>query len=196
LTSPVEADRALVERVLQEGAVERTVPGPGLADYVQTVTEAFARWLGSSVSPLARALETPVFRMLLWAVVGLAVVALLVLVFRHSRRVPAPPRHVDPRAARQSTPVAPRDPDWRAALEERLRKGDVAGALEALWWWVARSLLPSAERSWTTRELLARAGRPDLRPLATRLDRMAFGLPSPSPADVRVLVAGFEKALE
>jgi hypothetical protein len=75
---------------------------------------------------------------------------------------------------------------WRDELEGRLLAGDVAGALEAAWWWLARSLLGDAvDAAWTGREVLDRAGRPDLLPLVRRLDLLAYGPRRPRVEEVR-----------
>jgi hypothetical protein len=72
----------------------------------------------------------------------------------------------------------------------------VEAALEAVWWWLAVSTMSrEVDASWTSRELLEAAGRPDLRPLARDLDRMAYGPTRPSPGDVRQLVSGLEVGL-
>jgi hypothetical protein len=85
---------------------------------------------------------------------------------------------------------------WRAELERRLAAGDVAGALEALWWWLARALAgEGADESWTGRELVARSRRRDLLPLVARLDAMAYGPERPEPEAVRRLADGFDARL-
>ena len=86
--------------------------------------------------------------------------------------------------------------EWRRELDRRLDAGDVAGALQALWWFLARSVASGEVLpSWTSGELLARARRPELRPLAVQLDRFRYGPLDPAPSDVRELTARFEQAL-
>ena len=76
----------------------------------------------------------------------------------------------------------------------RLEGGDVAGALEALWWWLAASVTLNAaiDESWTTRELLVRARRPELLRAGSGLDALMYGRSSPSAADVGACLARFE----
>ncbi len=84
--------------------------------------------------------------------------------------------------------------DWLAELERRLAAGDMAGALEAAWWWLARSL--AAERvdpAWTSRELLDRARlgrsrRQRLLPAVRQLDTLAYGPKAPRPSEIRAFV--------
>ena len=84
---------------------------------------------------------------------------------------------------------------WAEELRRRLDAGEVAAACEALWWWLAGMLLPGrVERSWTSRELLTRAGRSDLRAPAARLDRMIYGAGSPTVDEVQGLWHDLEKA--
>ena len=85
---------------------------------------------------------------------------------------------------------------WRAELDRRLAAGRTAEALEAAWWWLARSLAGSrAEPDWTSRDLMTRVGRPDLAGLVRRLDAFIYGPRRPALDDVRGLVARLEEAL-
>jgi hypothetical protein len=85
---------------------------------------------------------------------------------------------------------------WRAELERRLAAGHIAEALEALWWWLARSVAASqAEPAWTSRDLVARSRREDLRDLVRRLDAFTYGPRRPAVEDLRRLVGGLEEAL-
>ncbi len=100
------------------------------------------------------------------------------------RTSPVVTRPVAPGAAAR----APERDEWLTELRARLARGDVPAALEALWWWFARSLSgAAAESSWTSRELLAHASRPELAPLAAALDRLLYGETRPSVEDVRRL---------
>jgi hypothetical protein len=78
--------------------------------------------------------------------------------------------------------------DWAEELRQRLARGDVAGALEALWWWLATAVgMPSADAAWTSGELLRHAGRGDLRRPVRRLDHLIYGPEPPRPDDVEAL---------
>ena len=81
---------------------------------------------------------------------------------------------------------APASRDWAEELRRRLEGGDVAAALEALWWWLATQVgVPDADPSWTSRELLVHAGRGDLRRPVRRLDHMIYGPEAPAIGDVQ-----------
>jgi hypothetical protein len=85
---------------------------------------------------------------------------------------------------------------WRGELERRLAAGRAAEALEAAWWWLARSLAgEKAEPDWTSRDLIAAARRPDLAPLIRGLDGLIYGPRRPAVEDVRGLVGRLEEAL-
>ena len=95
-----------------------------------------------------------------------------------------------------AAPSLPPGADWEGELERRLARGDVPAALEALWWWLAGRLeAPAAEASWTTRELVVRAGRRDLLRLVMPLDRLLYGAGQPSEGEVRGLFASLRGAL-
>ena len=91
----------------------------------------------------------------------------------------------------------PRDAaGWRAELERRLAEGSVPEALEAAWWWLARSVAgEKAEPDWTSRDLVARSSRPDLIPLVRRLDAFIYGPRQPAAEELRTLVVRMEEAL-
>ncbi|HEV7785967.1 MAG TPA: hypothetical protein VGQ28_11565, partial [Thermoanaerobaculia bacterium] len=95
------------------------------------------------------------------------------------------------------TPAAELDAaGWRAELDRRLAAGLSAEALEAAWWWLARSLAGSrALADWTSRDLVTRVGRPDLASLIRRLDAFIYGPRRPAPEEVRGLVDRLEEAL-
>ena len=85
---------------------------------------------------------------------------------------------------------------WRAELERRLSEGRIAEALEALWWWLARSVAGErAEPDWTGRELVARARREDLRDLVRRLDAFTYGPRRPAAEDLRRLLGRLEERI-
>lgn len=85
---------------------------------------------------------------------------------------------------------------WRAELDRRLAEGRIPESLEALWWWLARSLAgPEAEPDWTSRDLIARSRRHDLRDLVRRLDLLTYGPLPPGVEDLRGLLGRLEEAL-
>lgn len=85
---------------------------------------------------------------------------------------------------------------WRAELDRRLAEGRIPESLEALWWWLARSLAgPEAEPDWTSRDLIARSRRDDLRDLVRRLDLLTYGPFTPGVEDLRGLLGRLEERL-
>jgi hypothetical protein len=137
----------------------------------------------------------------LWGVVALAAVLVLLLIGRllYARLRRRSPKAGQDRAGAAATTVAEvlRDAaGWRAELDRRLAAGRTAEALEALWWWLARSLAgDDAEPDWTSRDLVARSAREDLRGLVRRLDAFTYGPRRPAVEDLRGLVGRLEEAL-
>ena len=194
------ADPVLVRRVLEETGVDQTVATPGWSGYAEAVTEAAFGWLRARV-PAAEALSS-LARGLAPAVAlaaGIAALGLLYLLVRsvlRRRRSRAPV----PAAAKPGPAIVPAvqrgRAGWRKEMDRRLAEGDVAGALEALWWWFAHSLCPAAvDRSWTSQELLTRCGRPDLAPPARTLDRLIYGSDRPDADEVRRFLGRLETLL-
>src|SRR5258708_4359130 len=160
-----QAPMDLVERILVESGVDRTVPPPGWAGYLRALAEAFSEWLGglfpglrglSSIStklgPRATLLLTAALLLILCALLRIAV-----LRRRTRRAAPATPP-LSPSMARPSP-----DRDRAAGSKEIARRPaprDVAGAPEAPWWWSARPVPPThVAPPWPSRELLVGCGR-------------------------------------
>jgi hypothetical protein len=193
------ADHALLQRVMEQERIARAEPGPEWSDYLVDLARAAFDAMPALLSPVRNALaglglETAaavLLALLAALITALAVLAVLRLV-RRGR-----PATLARDAVAPNMEPAPRDPAaWRALLEERLRAGGVADALEAVWWWLAASVSRGpVDPSWTSRELLVRAGRPDLGPWAAALDRMAYGPGRPAAGDVRDLVDALESAV-
>lgn len=191
------ADRTVLERVLTSSGVERT-PVPPESSYfgelVRTVVEA----LFQNLEKGARMIHLPP-----QVLIGAAFVAAAVALFLIARALLPHLRSAGRRASGTPAPAAmpapPAELDaagWRAELDRRLAAGRSAEALEAAWWWLARSLAgtrPSAD--WTSRDLVLRAGRPDLAVLIRRLDAFIYGPRRPAPDEVRGLVSRLEDAL-
>lgn len=191
----------LVEHVLRQTGVEREPPRPSFAAYAAHVAERLSRWLGERLSRAADVLRSSGVdpRLVAWTIVALACVTLAWALSRALVGRAPRARTASAVATRLAVPsptaLAARE-DWRLELEARLARGDTAAALEALWWWFARSLSGAAvERSWTSRELLARAGRGDLAPLAAALDRLLYGAARPGVEEVRRLAERVQAAL-
>jgi hypothetical protein len=131
--------------------------------------------------------------------VGIALVVLFAVVVRllAARRGRGRPAQEAPQPARVSAPAPARDAAaWRAELERLLAAGEVAAALEAAWWWLARALLGErVDPSFTGRELVERSGRRDLLPLIRRFDVLAYGPRRPEPEEVRGFAARLAEVL-
>lgn len=185
------ADAEALREIYGRGVEEAASPG-GVGAYVRDVTfrvlNRFAEWLDERMAFFDWLEADLVF----W---GLRVLFVLLALFLLGaaarwlwRRRPAPKvgdGAVEPETPRD-THEAPAD---RAAqLRRRLTSGDVAGALEALWWWLAEALgTPRADPAWTSRELLLHAGRRDLRGELRHFDRLAYGPSEPTAGEVRTL---------
>jgi hypothetical protein len=194
------ADAEVLQRVLRESGVDQTVAAPSWGGYGVAVLERFFRWVNGHWPHLGflERLSGLVGPGLILAVIGL-VVLVLVLVARSMldarRRRAAAPSPVLTIPTR--TPVLEKSREgWRQEIERRLAAGDLAGALEALWWWFARALTSArVDPAWTSRELLAHARRPDLGGLALGLDRLLYGPSRPRAEDIDGFLRHAEEAL-
>jgi hypothetical protein len=195
-SAPVaEANRALVEEAVRQGGVATERPSPGIAEYGAELAAA----LEEVVRTLAEAVGGAVPDNFLVGCLGFFFVLTVLLVFWLllriwlKRRKPAAAVELAPASA---APPLPPGADWEGEVERRLASGEVHGALEALWWWLAGRLeAPAAEASWTTRELVQRAGRRDLLRLVMPLDRLLYGAGQPSTGEVRGLFETLRGAL-
>lgn len=191
-------DAAVLKDVFEKTHVVRTPASASIAGWFGAVLAAFFRWL-ADIPGLSEGL----FETAQWlAIAVLAIVGTLLVLslFRRLRLGRGPRGPSVPSLSWTEVPEEASSGDrleWRRRLEERLARGDVAGALEALWWWIAFSLAPGSEidESWTTRELLEAARRPDLRRLGAALDVLLYGRRSPSRQDVAECLARFEERL-
>lgn len=143
-------------------------------------------------------LPVPVLEGIAWGLALLAALLVVRVAVSRLRRRPKAGKEMGEGAVTSlGVPAAARDAAaWRAELERRLADGPIAAALEALWWWLARSLAgPRAEPGWTSRDLVTRARREDLRDLVRRLDAFTYGPRQPATDDLRSLVRRLEEAL-
>jgi len=196
------ADRDLLARILAEAGVERSLPEPSWGEYVNEVVQALAAWL---LEPLqrfssSRALWPQVVAwVLLAALVSVLVLFLARFLLRNVKRREGGATPSLSLAAERAEDAerATRDREtWRAEIERRLSADQVEAALEAVWWWLAVSLLArSVDPAWTSRELLAAANRRELSPLAATLDRMVYGPTRPNVPEIHGLVSRVEAAL-
>ena len=199
---PLEADRELLRQAMLEARIATDRSRPGLTSWARDAGLAFSRWVGGwmeSALPGINQWLAPLLEPALTVLLTLLATLLLALAVRFAfehwrRRLPveasAPVQHLgitaDEAAAR----------DWEGELRRCLGKGDVAASIEALWWWLANGLVADrAEPSWTSRELVVRAGRRDLLADVRRLDRMMYGATQPQVSEVNRLWSDLRKAL-
>ena len=139
-------------------------------------------------------LPRPVLQALPFALAALIVLLLVRLLLLRLRRRQV--GKVEDIAEVGLAPAARSAAGWRAELERRLAEGRIAEALEALWWWLARTLAAGqVEPDWTSRDLVTRTRREDLRDLVRRLDAFTYGPRRPAVEDLRRLVGRVEEAL-
>ncbi|MCB1055093.1 MAG: DUF4129 domain-containing protein, partial [Acidobacteria bacterium] len=162
----------------------------------RTLVSPFVRWLsiGSSALPVSLTLLT----WLGWSLLAAALVAAVVMLVRHARGLQGR-RAVAPAVAPVATeprPEAEPAEHWRRELELRLAGGDLAGALAALWWWLARKVSGAeVDPSWTGGELVRHSRRPELLPAVRRLDTLTYGGREVRPEEVRELLDRLEGEL-
>lgn len=200
---PQTADHALLRRLIEQEHIGGAAPGPDWSDYLVNLARAALSALERVLSPARDVIAglglsmdtvaTVLLVLLAAAVVALATIGVLRLLRRRRRSTEAETSV----GSAEPLPPAPRDPHtWRALIDERLRAGGIAEALEAAWWWLAASVSRGpVDPSWTSRELLARAGRQDLGRWAAALDRMTYGPEPPRLEEVRGLVDALEAAV-
>jgi hypothetical protein len=196
LQQAVPANRTLMERVLAESRVERT-PVPPETSYLGELNRAFQRAVVGAILRGGRmlGLPRPVLQALAVALAVLAALLLLRLLAPRLRRRRSG-EGTGEVAVLGPSPAARDAAAWRAELERCLAAGRIAEALEALWWWLARSLAGSqAEPDWTSRELVVRSRREDLRDLVRRLDVFTYGPRRPGIGELRDLTDRLEEAL-
>lgn len=195
---PVPADQELMRRLLEQQGVAQALPPPAWTEYLMhLVRTALERLL----EPLFRHLPAAgLARGLLFFSMAVAVIALGALVVRAlaRRRRRKPATATEPAAAGAAREAARSlgPADFWNRLDAHLAGGDVAAALEALWWWLAVSVAREpVDPSWTTRELLARAGRGDLGAFSVVLDRLTYAAARPQASDVRAFAERLQAAL-
>jgi hypothetical protein len=192
-----------MERVLAETRVAR-VPVPPETSYVGELFRAAQNAILDAILRGGEMLNLPrwVLEGLAWGLAAVAILLILrVAVLRLRRREKAVRGDDGGALTALGIPAAARDAAaWRAELERHLADGRIADALEALWWWLARSLAGDrAEADWTSRDLVAQARRQDLREelrdIVRRLDAFTYGPRPPGVEDLRRLVGRLEEAL-
>lgn len=196
------ADGDLMKRVLAESGVEQT-PVPPETSYVGELFRAAQRAVIDAFMAGVKKLDVPepMVRVVAWGLAGLAVLLIAWVVFSWWKRRRRGKEEGEGSVAALDVPPAKRTAAaWRAEMDRLLSEGRIAETLEALWWWLARSLAGDrAEPDWTSRDLVAQARREDLRndlrDLVRRLDAFTYGPRPPGIDDLRHLVGRLEEAL-
>lgn len=196
------ADGELVRRILAETRVATRPAGPSLTSYGGAWIEAAMRWITELFRErpglASGILDVALIAAILTVALALALVVLSIVQRLHRRaaRGPSVPRM----GAEVISDYAPPSRDrfaWKTEVEARLSRGDIPGALEAFWWWLAWSLPleSNIDPSWTTRELLVNARRRELLGLGRDLDVLMYGPRTPLPEDVTACLARFDEQL-
>jgi hypothetical protein len=195
------ADLDVLQRVVRESGVDQTVAGPTWLGYVGALVEASFAWLrrtlpgrhvfGNLPDAAVRAVKVAAA-----VVVVLAVLAAVRAALARRDRRPSRSVFIERTAAGPAALASRGRAEWKEEIERRLRAGDMAGALEALWWWFARSLSTApVDPAWTSGELLRHARRLELAPLALALDRLLYGSERPGAEHVRRFLERGQEAL-
>jgi hypothetical protein len=195
------ADGALLQRVLVESRVDRVPTGPRWSSYLEAWAEALTRWLdrllGRHPGMLAGVVKG--VEVLTWILAGAAFFLVGYWLVRWTTRrsvsrTSAAVPQVRERSAETSPVWTPQQ--WRQDLERRLASRDVVGALSALWWWLARSVVgPEVDESWTSQQVLTASRRHDLTAEVRQLDRMIYGASRPAMEEVRALFGQFARSV-
>ena len=197
----VPADEELLRQLLEADPVATEIPAPGFVDYLLGLGSVFFGWLGDWIGERVSVgfLET------IYWFLGAGLVLLLVLIagFLARRWWLLWRDRAVAQSVRRSVPdpvagLARSAEEWRREFENRIERGAIGPALEALWWWVACRLSPrDLADSWTTDELLmAVGGGGTLSPLLRALDRMLYGARPPRRDDVEQLATRLGRSLE
>ncbi|HSK79249.1 MAG TPA: hypothetical protein VLQ45_22545 [Thermoanaerobaculia bacterium] len=192
--------------MLAESGVQQT-PVPPESSYFQELWLAFQQWVLDFLKRSTVSVPPAVLIGIAGVVAVLAVLLLARALLPRYRARQAKAREEAGAVVAVGAAPAPRDAaSWRAELERRLAEGRAAEALEAAWWWLARSVAGDrVEPDWTSRDLLAQARREDprredprredLTDVVRRLDVLTYGPDRPGLQEVRTLVGRLEAVL-
>lgn len=215
--APAAAAHAQLEEIARAEAIQTVPDRPGLVRYaldlgatlVDAIERFFERYRPGTFDDLFAVARVGALILLAVALALLTATVVRALLDSRRRRQPAPEADavVPVAAAAADRPGGRSRAAWAEELRRRLESDDAAGACHALWWWLAAVLVPGVAEaalpraalpvgaSWTSRELVARAGRADLSAPVRRLDRMLYGAARPGVEDVRRLWADLEEAV-
>jgi hypothetical protein len=191
--SGAQADRELLQRLIEELRVEREPAGSAVSAYLEVLLEHLIGWLPTDWVSLPDGVTAERVGAVALAAVALLLLALVVQLLRARKAARADAGSAAPRVEAIPEKGSPAV-DWRSAIEGRLAEGDVRGSLEALWRWLGDVLGAGAEsESWTPRELLRHRRREDLLEHVLQLERLSYGPVPPRAAQVRALCAELQE---
>lgn len=205
---PAAADREALREIVQAEDIRTAPERPGLVEYAldlgarlaSAIEDRLASYTPETLATLSRIVQAAaqvVFVTALALLTATVARALFDGYRRRRERDSAEDAFASLAAPAADHPAGRSREAWAAELGRWLDASDAAAACHALWWWLASALLPGAAvaASWTSRELVARAGRRDLAPPVRRLDRMIYGADRPGVEDVRRLWSELEEAV-
>jgi len=205
-TPSAQGDKGLAAQALEETGAASAFSRVGLSTYLsdlsQRIKDAVRAWLEEVFANSEGLRGAIAFGAQALVIIGILalVIWLITVLFRlweeRGRRVSASGE--ESFEALSVTPLGSQvdAAAWRARLAELLAEGKIDEALEAMWWWLARSLAGAeADPSWTSRELVKRFRRHDLLSLVRRLDVFQYGPRRPDRSQVERLAQDLAKAV-
>ena len=198
MAAPPAPDDAALDHILREHGLGDKAQGGSWFSYVGYLLTRALGWVFARITRILTEIGDPGgwVGVLLWVLLALAVLALLAAVgsalLKRLRRRGAESGAAGRIEAGAAAPAAALfdAASWRQELDRLLAAGDLRGALEAVWWWLARSLAGAeADPSWTSSELLAHTGRRELAGSFRRLDQLTYGAAEPTADEIRQAAA-------
>lgn len=191
------ADPGTLAEAFERAGASSTPPAVDWSEYAGLVAEQVAQWLAETARPLGRVFGPNVQGWLGWTVTGLAFVLAVVVAIRMIRVFNRRPPIVAFEGAgtrRRRVPMLTGEQHRLNALAS-LEREEARLALTSIWWWFAAAALKEQpEPTLTTRDVIRRSGREDLRGRAQKLDRLRFSAIAPTTTEVRELLRDFEAA--
>ena len=188
------ADPQILSEAFEQTGASSKPPSVDWSEYAGLIAERVAEWLGDVARPLGRVFGPNVQAWLGWTVTGLAFVLVVVIAVRMIRALNQRPGIValETVVARRRVPLFTGEQHRRNALACLEREEAHLALTSICWWFAATALKEQPDPAMTTRDVLRRSGRDDLRTRAQKLDRLRFSATAPTTTDVRELLRDFE----